>query len=82
MNLELPHEALSTLIDSNGEICLKWQDLNQLTEVHPKAIKALAETLGIASEDFIQAVKNGEVSFNKGSSQSMPTLSLKSRHDL
>jgi tape measure domain-containing protein len=82
MRPELLREALNTLIDSSGEICLKWQDLNQLTEVQPKAIKALAETLGITSEEFVRAVKNGEVSFNKGSSQSMPTLSLKSRHDL
>jgi tape measure domain-containing protein len=82
MKPELLHGALSTLIDGSGEICLKWQDLNQLTEVQPKAIKALAETLGITSEEFIQAVKNGEVSFNKGSSQSMPTLSLNSCHDL
>jgi tape measure domain-containing protein len=82
MKPELLYGSLSTLIDGSGEICLKWQDLNQLTEVQPKAIQALAETLGITSEEFVRAVKNGEVSFNKGSSQSKSALSVKACHDL
>jgi hypothetical protein len=67
---------------SHKSLVLKWQDVSQLPEVIPNAIEILSGIMGITPEEFVEAVKNGEVSFNKGSSQSNPTLSLKARHDL
>jgi alkylhydroperoxidase/carboxymuconolactone decarboxylase family protein YurZ len=67
-----PHKSLA----------LKWQDVSQFPEVFPSAIEILSDIMGITPEEFVEAVKNGDVLLNKSDHQSKSALSSKSRHNL